>query len=78
MNSLSSKKQFIAGAKCPKCHAMDALVFYRETDASANRVQEVPVRECVDCGFKERLLEEESEIKKGQADDALKIKIKRL
>ncbi|MRX28022.1 YheV family putative zinc ribbon protein [Kangiella sp. HZ709] len=59
----SKKKQFIAGAKCPQCGEMDALVFYREKDK--------PVRECVECDFIEVLTEEEKE----QPDAALNIKI---
>lgn len=60
------KKQFIAGAKCPQCSAMDSLVFYY--------VDKNPVRECVDCDFKEELGEQE----KGQSKTALNIKIKQL
>ncbi len=49
----STKKQFIAGAKCPQCNQLDVLVFYRE-DAK-------PVRECVECSFREVLTEEEKQ-----------------
>lgn len=61
------KKQFIAGAKCPACGAMDSLVFYREDDQ--------PVRECVDCDFKEVLGVEDE---KGQKNSALAINVKEL
>lgn len=37
------KKQFIAGAVCPKCSEMDSLVLFPET-------QEI---ECVSCGLKQ-------------------------
>lgn len=42
-----TKKRFIAGATCPKCKAMDRLVVYR--------LEEVDYRECVACGFKDRM-----------------------
>lgn len=41
------KKRFIAGAKCPKCSAMDRLVVYRIDDSD--------FRECVECGFKDEM-----------------------
>lgn len=58
------KKQFIAGAKCPACNEQDVLVFYREN--------ENPVRECVECGFKEILLDE------NESENNLQINIKNI
>ncbi|WP_251358478.1 YheV family putative zinc ribbon protein [Kangiella sp. TOML190] len=79
---MSLRKQFIAGARCPKCSAMDSLVFYREEDVKGNSVRHIPVRECVDCGFKERLTDDETvadkQVKKGQPKATLNIKIKQL
>ncbi len=43
------RKRFIAGAVCPRCGQMDRLVSYRPAEDAA------PVRECVACGFTERL-----------------------
>jgi len=41
------KKRFIAGAVCPRCSAVDTLMTYCLGDES--------YRECVDCGFVEKL-----------------------
>lgn len=41
------KKQFIAGAICPACEAMDSIRMWY--------VDEVPHRECIHCGFADRL-----------------------
>lgn len=41
-------KRFIAGAVCPKCGEQDVLQTYRENDEE--------YRECVDCGFKDKLV----------------------
>lgn len=40
-------KRFIAGAVCPKCGELDVLLTYRENDEE--------YRECVDCGFKDKM-----------------------
>ncbi|MEE2025888.1 MULTISPECIES: YheV family putative zinc ribbon protein [Alkalimonas] len=37
------KKRFIAGATCPKCHAMDSMMLFLE-----HNVEKV---ECVHCGY---------------------------
>ena len=37
------KKRFIAGATCPKCHAMDSMMLFLE-----HNVEKV---ECVQCGY---------------------------
>ena len=37
------KKQFIAGAVCPKCSDVDSLILYPESQTI----------ECVSCGFKQ-------------------------
>ncbi|OZG73268.1 DNA-binding protein [Hahella sp. CCB-MM4] len=41
-------KRFIAGAVCPRCGVMDRIVSYSDE-------QQRQVRECVECGFNERL-----------------------
>ncbi len=38
-----SKKRFIAGAVCPKCHAMDTMALTKE-----HNVEQVS---CVSCGY---------------------------
>ncbi|OKY27581.1 MULTISPECIES: YheV family putative zinc ribbon protein [Thalassotalea] len=38
-----SKKRFIAGASCPKCHALDTMALFKEHD-----VEKVS---CVKCGY---------------------------
>ena len=45
-----TKKQFIAGAVCPACSEPDKLMMCSEDG--------VPHRECVACGFSERLNEQ--------------------
>ncbi len=45
---MNIKKRFIAGAVCPKCAALDSLVMYR--------VDDTDYRECVECGFEEKLV----------------------
>ena len=37
------KRQFIAGARCPKCQSLDALALVSTSDSS--------YVECVDCGY---------------------------
>ena len=41
------KKQFIAGAVCPACEAMDTIRMWR--------IDEVPYRDCINCGFSDKL-----------------------
>ncbi len=64
MHDKQIKKQFIAGARCSVCGQQDVLVFYRE--------DEKPVRECVECGFKEVLVEEK------ESENNLQINIKNI
>ncbi|MFT5083689.1 MAG: putative metal-binding protein (TIGR02443 family) [Lentisphaeria bacterium] len=45
---MAVKKQFIAGAVCPKCATLDRVVVYREEDND--------YRECVECGFNEKMI----------------------
>ena len=40
-------KRFIAGAVCPACSAMDTIKMYE--------VEDVPHRECVQCGYTDTL-----------------------
>jgi uncharacterized metal-binding protein (TIGR02443 family) len=42
------RRQFIAGAQCPKCNAMDKIVLLRLEDGGQRR-------ECVACGFTDSL-----------------------
>ena len=39
---MKTKKRFIAGATCPKCHASDTIMLYQE-----NNIEKV---ECAKCG----------------------------
>lgn len=67
------KKQFIAGARCPSCGAIDCLTFYR--------LDNKPIRECVDCDFKEVLgekVDKSDQKQKGQKKSAQMINIKEL
>ncbi len=41
-------KRFIAGAVCPKCAEQDVLMTYR--------IGEDEFRECVECGFKDKMV----------------------
>ena len=41
-----TRKRFVAGAKCPKCHAQDSIVLFKE-----NGVETV---ECVECDYREQ------------------------
>lgn len=43
------KKQFIAGVTCPKCGALDTIT------AANNEQEKVMIRECVECGFTDRI-----------------------
>ncbi len=45
------KKRFVAGAKCPKCHAQDSIVLFKE--------QGVETVECVECDYREQQAEAE-------------------
>ncbi len=47
---MKTVKRFIAGAVCPRCAAMDRIVAYTDEDQRQ-------VRECVACGFNEKLRE---------------------
>lgn len=42
---MPTHKRFIAGAKCPKCGAMDSIMLYSE-----DCVEKI---ECIKCGYKE-------------------------
>ncbi len=46
-------KRFIAGAVCPRCGVMDRIVSYVDSSQRS-------VRECIDCGFHEKLVEPEA------------------
>lgn len=48
-------RRFIAGAVCPKCAEMDKTVMYRVSDLEQ-------VRECVRCGFKESIRDDEASV----------------
>ncbi|TCS43843.1 YheV family putative zinc ribbon protein [Reinekea marinisedimentorum] len=43
------KKRFIAGVTCPKCGALDTIV------AVNNEEEKALIRECVACGFTDRI-----------------------
>ena len=42
---MNIKRRFIAGAKCPKCEAMDRIVMLTQDDAEWI--------ECIECGYSE-------------------------
>ena len=48
---MQNKRRFIAGAVCPRCAVMDRIVMFEQDGTS--------YRECVSCGFKEKLVVEE-------------------
>lgn len=47
---IKTKKRFIAGAVCPACSEPDKLMMWNEND--------VPHRECVNCGYSDTLNEQ--------------------
>jgi len=54
----SEKKQFIAGAVCPKCGDEDSLVLFSSSKNIA----------CVSCGFEQSSEQRDSTSKDGQQD----------
>ena len=50
MSQRTTTKRFVAGARCPECKEMDTTVCYYQ--------DEVFVRECVECGFVERIADD--------------------
>lgn len=52
--TVRKKKRFIAGASCPKCHAMDTMMLFLE-----NNVEKV---ECVSCGH--QMVQPDQQVKK--------------
>lgn len=65
MKQKTTAKRFVAGAKCPKCQQMDTTVCYYE--------DEIFVRECIECNFREKISNEDEPISAVQI-----IKIKEL
>ena len=47
------KRRFIAGAQCPKCEQVDKVVMFDTEDGKR-------WRECVSCGFKDELIEQDT------------------
>jgi hypothetical protein len=47
------KRRFIAGAICPKCEKLDKVVMFDTPDGKR-------WRECVSCGFKDEMIEDNS------------------
>ena len=43
------KKRFIAGVVCPKCGTQDSILAAEDTE------QKVLLRECVECGFSDKM-----------------------
>ncbi|WP_320822086.1 YheV family putative metal-binding protein [Reinekea sp.] len=43
------QKRFIAGVVCPKCGALDSIRAVNDTQ------EQVLIRDCIDCGFTDRL-----------------------
>jgi uncharacterized protein len=55
------KRRFIAGAVCPRCALMDRIVMVWEAQDTAEPLENATqYRECVSCGFKEKLVSDES------------------
>ncbi|KKO44624.1 DNA-binding protein [Arsukibacterium ikkense] len=52
--TVRKKKRFIAGASCPKCHALDTMMLFLE-----NNVEKV---ECVSCGH--QMVQPEQQVSK--------------
>lgn len=46
---VAMKKRFIAGVVCPKCGTQDSIMAAEDTD------QKVMLRECVECGFTDKM-----------------------
>ncbi|MBE7214003.1 YheV family putative metal-binding protein [Shewanella benthica] len=57
MAEVRVKKRFVAGAKCPKCKAVDSIVLFKE--------QGVETVECVDCDYREQQTDEKVAKKAG-------------
>lgn len=57
------KKQFIAGAVCPKCSDMDSLVLYRD-DQSV---------ECVSCNYQQTSQQRDAEAENENSDNQVKV-----
>ncbi len=49
---MTIKKQFIAGAECPQCSALDTLVLWQENESKRF--------ECVACHYQQQLEQSES------------------
>jgi uncharacterized metal-binding protein (TIGR02443 family) len=58
------KKRFIAGAVCPQCKQVDKTVFYDDE-------QQQRFRECVACGFIEKL--EEPPVEPGSGVEKIRL-----
>ena len=65
MQSKPKKKRFIAGATCPKCHAMDTLMLYVE-----NNVEKL---KCVACDYQKSQVDEKVENKTGDSENVIGI-----
>ncbi|AKE51061.1 YheV family putative zinc ribbon protein [Kangiella geojedonensis] len=70
MSHKTTPKRFVAGARCPECKEMDSIVCYYE--------DEVFVRECVECDFRELIgdvepEEKESDQKEPESDASKKV-----
>ncbi|AQS40124.1 conserved hypothetical metal-binding protein [Shewanella psychrophila] len=50
MAEVRVKKRFVAGAKCPKCKAVDSVVLFKELG--------VETVECVECDYREQQTDE--------------------
>ena len=70
MSHKTTAKRFVAGARCPECKEMDTTVCYYE--------DEVFIRECVECDFREKITDDEDAKPEGAVSPAQIIKIKEL
>ncbi|WP_020409188.1 YheV family putative zinc ribbon protein [Hahella ganghwensis] len=63
---MSVVKRFIAGAVCPRCGAMDRIVSYVDEHARQ-------IRECVDCGFHEKLRDADTQLPGGPEEPETRV-----
>jgi len=50
VTKVKKKKRFVAGAKCPKCQAMDTIVLFM--------LDGVETVECVECDYREQQIDD--------------------
>ena len=58
-----TRKRFIAGAKCPKCKAIDSVMLYVEGN--------IEKLECVMCGYKKSQADEEGQMTDSSSESVI-------